>query len=119
MKVELSKDQTRELRKLWFVFGNNGPKHTHHNHIFIQRFLDSGEDWEDKLRKADKEGNRRIDRSKVDLTQECVEEVRKVVPKKIEKKFGDEILGCVCHCEESPTPPPPPLRKSEPPPVKL
>lgn len=44
MKIELSPTQVKDLRKLWFLYGNEGKKHTDDQHKWIQRFLDSQED---------------------------------------------------------------------------
>jgi hypothetical protein len=65
---ELTEKQRRELEKLWFVFGNNGKKHTHCNHRYIQNFLEQGEDTEQLYKQSEKG----------DLTDECVEEVKKI-----------------------------------------
>ena len=44
-EVILTERQEGKLRRLWFIYGNEGPKHTHRqNHYFIQRFLDAGQD---------------------------------------------------------------------------
>ena len=42
--VNLTDEQTRRLERLWFIYGNEGPKHTPINHYFIQRFLDKAQD---------------------------------------------------------------------------
>ncbi len=42
--VNLSPQQRRELERLWFVFGNYGPKTTKGNHSFIQGLLERGQD---------------------------------------------------------------------------
>lgn len=44
MTVKLTQAQRKALEKLWFVYGNNGPKHTRANHRFVQCFLENGED---------------------------------------------------------------------------
>jgi hypothetical protein len=55
----------KELEKLWFVYGNNGPKHTHGNHKFIQCLLEHNSD--------DRKFFRRQGRIKIwaPLTKEC------------------------------------------------
>ena len=44
--VTLTPAQRKELERLWFVFGNRGPKATYGNHHqFIQGFLEHGRDF--------------------------------------------------------------------------
>ena len=38
MKVE---EKQSKISYLWFLYGNNGRKHTHGNHKFIQRILEA------------------------------------------------------------------------------
>lgn len=42
--IDLTSDQRYELERLWFVYGNHGPKHSHSGHRFIQCLLEEGED---------------------------------------------------------------------------
>lgn len=42
--VALTAEQRERLEKLWFYFGNYGPKTTPGNHSFIQRLLENGID---------------------------------------------------------------------------
>jgi hypothetical protein len=42
--VSLTAEQRERLEKLWFYFGNYGPKTTSGNHSFIQRLLENGID---------------------------------------------------------------------------
>lgn len=42
--VELTSEQRERLERLWFYFGNYGPKTTPGNHSFIQRLLENGVD---------------------------------------------------------------------------
>lgn len=44
LKDPLTSDQQRQLEKLWFIYGNHGPKSTMPDHKFIQGFLEHGED---------------------------------------------------------------------------
>lgn len=37
--IKLTESEKKELEKLWFIFGNNGQKHTQENHKFIQSLL--------------------------------------------------------------------------------
>lgn len=38
----LTDEQDDLLRKCWFIYGNNGRKHTHANHVFIQTIIERG-----------------------------------------------------------------------------
>ena len=42
--VSLTAEQRERLERLWFYFGNYGPKTTSGNHSFIQRLLENGID---------------------------------------------------------------------------
>lgn len=44
IKVEVTDEQRRRLERLWFIYGNHGPKTTPGNHSFIQGFLEHGQD---------------------------------------------------------------------------
>lgn len=55
----------RSLEKLWFIYGNNGPKHTHGNHRFIQCLLEKSTDEREFF--------------KSDISQECLTEVDKIL----------------------------------------
>lgn len=46
-KVEVTEEQRRALERLWFIYGNYGPKTTPGNHQFIQGFLERGQDERD------------------------------------------------------------------------
>lgn len=67
--ITLSDKQRAALNKLWFVYGNNGKKHTHCNHRYIQNILAHGEDTEAFYRQSPKN----------DLTQECVDAVKEII----------------------------------------
>ena len=45
--VEVTGGLRRELERLWFIYGNYGPRHTMENHYFIQGFLERGQDERD------------------------------------------------------------------------
>ena len=45
--VEITSEQRGRLERLWFVYGNYGPRHTMENHYFIQGFLERGQDERD------------------------------------------------------------------------
>ncbi len=44
VRVSLTPRQRRELERLWFIYGNYGPKTTRGNHSFIQGLLERGLD---------------------------------------------------------------------------
>ena len=44
MTVTLTVEQRERLERLWFYYGNYGPKTTSGNHSFIQRLLEQGID---------------------------------------------------------------------------
>ena len=46
-EVLLTDSQRERLERLWFVYGNHGPKRTPGNHTFIQGFLEHGLDLRD------------------------------------------------------------------------
>ena len=46
-KVVLTDSQRTRLERLWFVYGNHGPKATMENHGFIQGFLERDADERD------------------------------------------------------------------------
>jgi hypothetical protein len=68
-KISLNDSQQKALRKLWFIYGNSGIKHSHCNHRYIQNILEHGEDTESFYKQS----------SKNDLTQECVDDVRQII----------------------------------------
>ena len=68
-QIILSDEQRRLLEKLWFIFGNNGKKHSHCNHRYIQNILEQGEDTEAFYKQSPKN----------DLTQECIDEVKNIL----------------------------------------
>lgn len=65
--VLISADQHRALQRLWFIFGNNGHKHSAGNHYFIQRLLDSAKD------------TRTVYRPSHNLTSECINAVDAII----------------------------------------
>jgi hypothetical protein len=69
--VTLTNEQRDRLERLWFYFGNYGPKTTRGNHSFIQGFLENGID----LRPMH---NKRTPRSEIP-TAECVQAVEAVL----------------------------------------
>ena len=78
--MELTKIQIRKLRKIWFIYGNNGKNHTDHNHKFIQIILEKGYDARDLYKSAEFEYEKRnIDLSRTRLTDECIAAVDKIV----------------------------------------
>jgi hypothetical protein len=41
--MKITTNQRKQLEDLWFIFGNQGKKHTHEGHRFIQNILERGE----------------------------------------------------------------------------
>lgn len=68
-EIQLTENQRKKLEKLWFVYGNNGKKHTHCNHRYIQNILEHGKDTESFYKQSDK----------TDLTDECVNAVKSIL----------------------------------------
>jgi anti-sigma factor ChrR (cupin superfamily) len=81
--VKITDDQRQELMRIWFVFGNNGKKHTHHNHRYIQCLIENNEDTEHFYRNADFTNSDRakIPRETIVLTDECVTAVKNILTK--------------------------------------
>lgn len=79
--MEINEQQQKALQKLWFVYGNGGKKHTHHNHRFIQCLIESQEDEREFYLGADKTKTVKagIDWKTIELTQECINEVDKIL----------------------------------------
>lgn len=44
---QLTQEQIKQLDKLWFIYGNYGPKHHDGGHRFIQVLLEHNEDARD------------------------------------------------------------------------
>lgn len=81
--IILTEEQRKKLNKLWFIYGNNGKKHSYSNHRFIQNILSRGEDdrefylsGPDNMRKKGY-SEERIQSDA--LTQECIDEVDKIL----------------------------------------
>lgn len=79
--IQITEEQMKQLMKLWFIYGNNGKKHTHHNHRFIQNFIEHNEDTEEFYRNADSKRTKQagIDWNTIKLTDDCVDAVRAVL----------------------------------------
>jgi len=43
--MKLTEEQKNQLKDIWFIYGNNGKKHTLSGHKYIQKLLDQGEDY--------------------------------------------------------------------------
>lgn len=59
------------------MYGNDGEKHTHHNHRFIQNILEKGEDTENFYRESDRHRVAHV--AEINLTDECVNDVRQTI----------------------------------------
>lgn len=79
--IQLTEEQRKKLVGLWFVYGNNGKKHTHHNHRYIQSFIEHGEDTGEFYRDADSSRSIKagIDWNTIKLTDECVDAVKTIL----------------------------------------
>ena len=72
-KSKVIENHKIELRKLWFIFGNNGCKSTKGNHSYIQGFIEYNEDRKDFYLKA-------VNRmGKEAITEECINAVEKII----------------------------------------
>ena len=81
-KIKLTDQQRESLEKLWFIYGNDGPKFTKANHGYIQGFLEYGEDREQfYLDGAEAIKERHLPLEKWIITQECIDEVKKILHK--------------------------------------
>jgi hypothetical protein len=69
--VTLTAEQRTRLERLWFIYGNYGPKSTPGNHSFIQRLIENGID-ERPL------NHKRTPKSQIP-TQECEAYVDKIL----------------------------------------
>jgi hypothetical protein len=69
--VTLTAEQRTRLERLWFIYGNYGPKSTPGNHSFIQRLIENGID-ERPL------NNKRTPKSQIP-TPECEAAVDKIL----------------------------------------
>jgi hypothetical protein len=81
--INVTKEQHDKLYKLWFVYGNNGKKHTHQNHRFIQNILEHNEDSREFYLNSDRTKTSQLGRdwSKIELTQECIDAVDEILKK--------------------------------------
>lgn len=81
--MQLTDKQRKELERLWFIYGNSGPKSTKGNHGYIQGFLEYGEDRKDFYRDGEanlkEKGFIKDVLQKYRLTEECVEAVERVL----------------------------------------
>ena len=57
--MNITPEQINQLNNVWFIYGNNGLKHTHGNHKFIQHVL-QGSDYR-KLYKPTKKCMKVVD----------------------------------------------------------
>jgi hypothetical protein len=77
--VTLTSEQRERLERLWFYYGNYGPKTTPGNHSFIQRLLENGYD-ERPLH------NKRTPKSELP-TPECVDAVEVILVRDHQERF--------------------------------
>lgn len=83
MMIKLTEKQRKELERLWFIYGNSGPKSTKANHGYIQGFLEFGEDRKEFYRDGEEnlkeKGFIKNVLEKYRLTDECVNAVEEVM----------------------------------------
>jgi hypothetical protein len=82
--VKITPEQRDRLERLWFYYGNYGPKTTPGNHSFIQRLLENGID-ERSLH------NKRTPKSEIP-TPECERAVEAVLSMRSELESPDERI---------------------------
>lgn len=80
--VALTLGQRDRLERLWFYYGNYGPKTTPGNHSFIQRLLENGIDERSLYTK-------RTPKSEIP-TPECERAVEAILSMRSELEFPDE-----------------------------
>lgn len=93
--IVLSEKQMEALKKLWFLYGNRGKKETLFNHKYIQGFIEAKEDRKDPYWEGRTELERK-GRVSMSLTQECIDEVEKIVYNWNVTKFSDEYINFIC-----------------------
>lgn len=78
----LTLERKRRLEKLWFIYGNNGKKHTKGNHRMIQLFLEEykiGENVEHRYKKHKKFFSKKPSiGNKKGLTAECTKQIESI-----------------------------------------
>lgn len=84
MKIELTKEQEKDLGKLWFIYGNNGEKSNFSQHKFIQWILERGRYLPDVFYTAGavrmaKTVDPKSNYGKYKLTAECKEAVDNIL----------------------------------------
>ena len=62
-RIPLPDDIRRQLEALWFIYGNNGPKHDQQAHYYIQRLIEG----------------RRAEADRCSPSKECKKEVKKIL----------------------------------------
>jgi len=82
--VTLTQEQRDRLERLWFYYGNYGPKTTPGNHSFIQRLLENGIDERSLY-------NKRTPKSELP-TPECVRAVEAILLIQSEHASPDERI---------------------------
>lgn len=106
--VTLTGSQRERLERLWFVYGNHGPKTTPGNHQFIQTLLEHGLD----LRPLQTKRTAKRDRP----TDECVTAVESVLASTDVDEEGATRLGLLklvhlAEAERRKEPPDPELKR--------
>jgi len=78
----LTIERKKRLKKLWFTYGNNGPKHTKGNHRLIQLFLEEykiGENVSARYKKHKKFFSKKPHHgNKKPLTDDCAKQIEMI-----------------------------------------
>jgi hypothetical protein len=85
--VSLTREQRDRLERLWFYYGNYGPKTTPGNHSFIQRLIENGID-ERSLH------NKRTPKSEMP-TLECERAVEAILSMRSDSESPDERIKAI------------------------
>ena len=86
--VTLTHGQCQRLERLWFIYGNNGPKTTPGNHSFIQGILEQGLDIRPLITKRSRKSEM--------PTPECEAAVDEVLTQRdASVESGRRVPGCV------------------------
>lgn len=81
--VTLTPEQKSALRKLWWIYGNGGPKSTKGNHSFIQGLIEYNENrktfYVNGIQNMRDNGVPESKIGSLAITQECIDEVEKIL----------------------------------------
>lgn len=83
-KIVLTHEQKSELKRLWFIYGNEGEKSTLFNHKLIQGFVEHSEDRREDYADVNKNLIERYTGTHLNykdfmITQDCLDAVSKII----------------------------------------